>query len=94
MNVTKQLVTLPVVDSGQVVALSEPPVVPGDSVKVTVPVGAFVADVVSATVAVTLAVQLDPPNGIVQLTAATLVEVLSLDVAVTVIVAEVLVLVP
>lgn len=77
----------------QVVALNEPPVVPAVNVKVIVPVGVFVGVVVSATVAATLAVQLVPPNAIVQLTAPTLVEVLSLPVAVTVTVAAALLLV-
>lgn len=57
--------------------LRDPPVVPGVNVNVTVPVGAFVAVVVSATVAVTLAVQLVLPRGMLQVTAPTVVEVLS-----------------
>jgi hypothetical protein len=77
VNVAEQLVTLAVVDNVQVVEMREPPVVPGVRVNVTVPVGAFVAAVVSATVAMTLAEQLLPPNAIVQLTAPTLVDVLS-----------------
>lgn len=75
------------------VALKEPPVVPTVSVNVTIPVGVFVGVVVSVTVAVTGAVQLDPPNGMLQLIFATLVEVLSLGVDATVIVAAALVLV-
>jgi hypothetical protein len=80
-------------ESMQVVALKEPPVVPAVKVKVTVPVGVFVEVVVSVTVATTFAVQLVPPKGIVQLTFPTLVDVLSLPVAVTVTVAAALVLV-
>jgi hypothetical protein len=90
VNVTEQV---PVDDKVQVLALSEPPVVPDVRVKVTVPPGIFEAVVVSTTVAATLAVQLAPPSAILQLTAPTLVEVLSLPVAVTEIVAAVLVLV-
>lgn len=77
----------------QLVALNEPPVVPAVRVKVTVPEGVFAGVVVSATVATTLAVQLVPPNAIVQLTFGTDVEVLSLAVTATVIVAAALVLV-
>ena len=77
----------------QVVALKEPPVVPTVNVNVTIPVGVFVEVVVSATIAVTGAVQLEPPNGMLQLTFATLVEVLSFGVDATVIAAAALVLV-
>jgi hypothetical protein len=90
---TEQLVTPAVVDNVQVVELRDPPVVPGVRVKVTEPVGAFVEVVVSTTVATTLAEQLLPPNAILQLTASTEVDVLSFPVAVTVTVAELLVLV-
>lgn len=76
----------------QVVALNEPPVVPAVSAKVTVPVGVFAGVVVSATVAVTEEVQLDPPREMLHVTFGTEVEVLSFAVAVTVTVAEVLVL--
>lgn len=93
VKVTEQLVTLDTVDSVQDGELRLPPVVPAVRVKVTVPVGALDAVVVSATVAVTVAVQLVPPSAIVQLTAPTLVDVLSLAVAVTVTVAAELVLV-
>ena len=86
VNMTEQLVTPAVIDKLQVVADSEPPVVPAVSVNVTVPVGEFAAVVVSTTVAVTEAVQLVPPNAIVQLTAPTLVDVPSFA---TVIVPEV-----
>lgn len=89
MNVTEHV---PAVRLHEV-ALREPPVVPAVKVKVTVPVGVFAGVVVSAIVATTLAVQLDPPKAMVQLTAPTLVDVLSLAVAVTVIVAAELVLV-
>jgi hypothetical protein len=67
----------------QLVALNEPPVEPAVNVKVTVPAGVFDAVVVSVTVAVTEAVQLVPPNGMLQLTFATVVEVLSFKVEVT-----------
>jgi hypothetical protein len=67
-------------ESIQVVALKEPPVVPTVNVKVTVPVGVFAGVEVSATVATTLAVQLVPPNGMLQLTFGTVVEVLSFRV--------------
>jgi hypothetical protein len=77
----------------QVVALKEPPVLPGVNVKVTVPVGVFAGVVVSATVAATEVVQLDPPKAMLQLTVGTLVEVASFAVALTVTVATVLVLV-
>lgn len=90
---TEQLVTPPVVDSVQVVVLRLPPVVPGVRVKVNVPVGAFEAVVVSATVAVTEAVQLAAPSAMLQLTFGTVVVVASFDDLVTVIVAEGLLLV-
>lgn len=77
VKVTEQLVTLAIVDRVQVGALNVPPVVPVVSVKVTVPEGEFEAVVVSATVAVTVAVQLVPPSAIVQLTGPRLVDVLS-----------------
>ncbi len=93
VKVTEQLVTPDTVDSVQVGEFRLPPVVPALSVNVTVPVGAFEGVVVSATVAVTDAVQLVPPNAMLQLTLPTLVNVLSLPVAVTVTVAAVLVLV-
>ena len=93
VNVTEQLVTPDVVDKEQVDELREPPVVPGVNEKVTVAVGAFVEVVVSATVATIFAVQLLPPNGIVQLTAPTEVDELSFPVAVTVTVATGLALV-
>jgi hypothetical protein len=90
VNVTEQL---PAEDNAQLLAFSDPPVVPGVSVKVTEPVGAFEAVVVSVTVAVTVAVQLVAPNAILQLTLPILVEVLSLPVTVTETVAAELVLV-
>lgn len=89
VNVTEQLPA----ESVHVVALNEPPVVPGVNVNVTVPLGVLVAVVVSPTVAATLAVQLVPPNAIVQLTFGTEVEVLSFEATVTVMVAGALVLV-
>jgi hypothetical protein len=64
-------------DSEQVAGLNDPPVVPAVSVKVTVPPGVFVGVVVSVTVAVAEAVQLVPPNAMVQLTLATDVVVVS-----------------
>jgi hypothetical protein len=89
VNMTEQLPA----ESVQVVVLKEPPVVPAVNVKVTMPVGMLVDVVVSVTLAATEAVQLVPPNAMLQLTFATLVDVLSLPVAVTVIVAAELVLV-
>lgn len=93
VNITKQLVTPAVVVKTQVGELKVPPVVPAVRVNVTVPDGEFAAVVVSTTVATTFAVQLVPPRAIVQLTAPTLVDVLSLGVEVTVILAAALVLV-
>ena len=93
VNVTEQLATPTVVERVHEVALRVPPVEPGVRVKVTVPVGEFVAVVVSATVAVTTAVQLDPPSAILQEIFGTLVEVLSLAVPETVTVAAALALV-
>ena len=84
MKVTEQLVTPAVVDKLQVLELRLPPVVPGVSVNVTVPVGAFEAVVVSATVAVTDAAQLVLPRAMLQLTFGTVVEVLSFRVKVTI----------
>src|SRR2546422_8874791 len=68
VNITEQLVKPDTVDNAQVGELRLPPVVPAVSVNVTVPVGAFEGVVVSATVAVTEAVQLVPPNAMLQLT--------------------------
>src|SRR2546426_12382391 len=93
VNVTEQLVTPDTVESVQVGELRLPPVVPAVSVNVIVPVGAFEGVVVSATVAVTDAVQLVPPNAMLQLTLPTLVDVLSFDETVTVTDAAELVLV-
>ncbi|SRR6266566_4702378 len=84
VKVTEQLVTPDVVDKLQVGELREPPVVPAVSVNVTVPAGALEGVVVSATVAVTDAVQLFEPNAMLQLTFPTLVEVLSFAVKVTI----------
>jgi hypothetical protein len=91
--VTEHVVTPAFVDRLHEADDRLPPVVPAVSVKVTVPVGEFAAVVVSATVAVTDEVQLDPPSAIVQLTLGTVVEVLSLDVEDTVTVAAAPVLV-
>jgi hypothetical protein len=77
VNVTEQLVTAAVVDKIQVAELKVPPVVPAVNVRVTVPVGEFEAVAVLTTVAITEAVQLEPPNAILQLIFPTLVEVLS-----------------
>jgi len=93
VNVTEQLVTPDVVNKLQVLELRLPPVVPAARVNVTAPVGALEGVVVSATVAVTEAVQLVAPNAMLQLTFPTLVEVLSFDETVTVTVAMPLVLV-
>ena len=93
VNVTEHLVTPEMVDRVQVGELRLPPVVPGVNVNVTVPVGKFEPVVVSATVAMTEAVQLLAPSAMLQLTFPTLVEVLSLLVTVTVTVAAALVLV-
>src|SRR5438552_3954958 len=93
VKVTEQLVTPDVVDKLQVGERSEERRVGKDSVNVTVPAGALEAVVVSATVAVTEAIQLVPPNAISQLTFPTLVDVLSCDEAVTVTLAAELVLV-
>ena len=62
VKVTEQLPP----DNIQVLELSEPPVVPGVNVKVTVPVGVFDGVVMSATVTMTLVVQLVPPAGMLQ----------------------------
>jgi hypothetical protein len=88
VNMTEQVP----VESVQLVELNEPPVVPGVNANVTVPVGVSVDVVVSTTVAVTEAVQLVPPNAMLQLTFGTEVEVLSFAVADTVTVALALVL--
>src|SRR2546425_12688984 len=93
VKVTEQLVIPDTVDSVQVGELRLPPVVPAVSVNVTVPVGAFEGVVVSATGAVAEAVQLVPPNAMLQLTLPTLVDVLSFDETVTVTDAAELVLV-
>ena len=93
VNVTEQLVTPDVVNKLQVLELRLPPVVPAARVNVTAPVGTLEGVVVSATVAVTEAVQLVAPNAMLQLTFPTLVEVLSFDETVTVTVAMPLVLV-
>lgn len=74
VNVTEQL---PAEDNVQLLALNDPPVVPGVNVKVTEPVGVFEAVVVSVTVAVTLAVQPVAPSAILQLTLPIPVDVLS-----------------
>jgi len=93
VNMTEQLVTPCTVDRLQVLELRLPPVVPAVSVNVTVPVAALEGVVVSATVAMTEAVQLLAPKAILQLTFPTLVDVLSLPVEVTVTVTTALVLV-
>ena len=65
-------------DNVQVLELNEPPVVPAVSVKVTVPVGTLAGLVVSATVAVKVAVQLVALSPMLQLASGTLVLVASL----------------
>ncbi len=87
LRVTEQLPD----DKAQLAALRVPGV-PEDNVKLTLPVGVLEALVVSATVAVTVAEQLVAPSAILQLTSATLVEVLSLPVTVTVMIATELML--
>jgi hypothetical protein len=77
VKISPQLVTPDTVPNVQDVKSKLPPVVPGVTVNVTVPVGAFDAVVVSTTCVWTLTVQLLPPRGIMQLTLNTVVEVLS-----------------
>ena len=93
VNMTEQLVVPDVVDSVHVGELRLPPVVPGVSMNVTVPVGALDAVVVSTTVAETEVAQLVAPIAMLQLIFGTLVDVLSLAVLVTVTVAAALLLV-
>jgi hypothetical protein len=83
VNVTEQLVTPDAVDSVQLLALREPPVVPTVKAKLTLPPGALEAVVVSMTVAVTLVVQLLAPSAMLQLTLPTPVEVLSFATVMT-----------
>ena len=78
VKLTKQL---PAEDSAQLLALREPPVVPAVKAKLTLPPGVFEAVVVSMTVEVTLAVQLVAPRTMLQVTAPTLVDVLSFATA-------------
>src|SRR5437667_3175347 len=68
MKVNELLLTADMRDKLQFGELREPPVVPAVSVNVTVPAGALEGVVVSATVAVTEAVQLLAPKAILQLT--------------------------
>ncbi len=89
VNVTEQLPA----DNVHVLELNKPPVVPAVSVKVTVPVGTLAGLVVSATVAVKVAVQLVALSPMLQLTSGTVVIVASFEVTVTVMVATALVLV-
>ena len=79
-KVTEQLPA----DRIQLEALRVPPVVPADSVKVTVPVGVREAVVVSVTVAV----HVDVPPMLIGVAHETAVDVLSNGVGVTVIVFE------
>ena len=92
VKVTEQVVTPDAVERVQVSELREPPVVPADRVKVTVPVGEFDGVVVSGTVAVIVAVQLAPPSAMLQLASGTVVVVESRDDTVTVIAAAALAL--
>lgn len=88
VRLTEQLVTLAVVDKEQLAATV--PTAVFDETKLTLPVGALAGVVVSATVAV----QVEIPVGMIVLgLQATLVDVLSFPVTVTVMAAEVLVLV-
>src|SRR5437667_12775850 len=91
--VSKSDVTPYVVDKLQVGELREPPVVPAVSVNVTVPAGALEGVVVSATVAVTEAVQLRSEERRVGKACRTRVDVLHFDETVTVTVAAELALV-
>src|SRR5438552_764036 len=84
VKVTEQLVTPDVVDKLQVAELREPPVVPAASVNINALSLHDALPILSATVAVTEAIQLVPPNAILQLTFPTLVDVLSFDETVTV----------
>src|SRR5438874_1553991 len=93
VKVTEQLVTQIGRASCREREHREEPVVPADSVNVTVPAGALEAVVVSATVAVTEAIQLVPHNAISQLTSTSLEFRLVFDESVTVTVAAELVLV-
>lgn len=88
VNVTEQLLK----DNMQVFPLSEPPVLPAVRANVTKPIGTLVEVVMSTTVAVTAAEQLAAPDGMLQLTFETAIDVASLGVAVTMTVAEELVL--
>ena len=88
VKITEQLVTLAVVDRVQLAPTKPTPAF--DETKLTLPVGALPGVVVSATVAV----HVETPVGtIVPGLQATPVDVLSLPVTVTVMVAEALVLV-
>ena len=78
VKVTKQL---PAEDRVQLLAPREPPAVPTVKAKLTLPPGVFEAVVVSVTVEVTLVVQLVAPRAILQVTAPTLVDVLSFATA-------------
>jgi hypothetical protein len=82
VNITEQLVTPDTVDSVQLLAIREPPVVPAVKAKFTVPPGEFEAVVVSITVAVTLDVQLVAPSAMLQATLPTLVDVLSFAIVI------------
>lgn len=84
VNVTEQVVPVEPVDNVQLFALSEPPVVPGFSVKVTDPLGVFVEAVRSETIASIVRVQLLPPRGILQVPPVTSVLVISVGLVVTV----------
>src|SRR5438309_1094809 len=93
VKVTEQQIGRASCREREVGELSEPPVVTAVNVNVTVPAGALEAVVVSATVAVTEAIQLVPHFRLLQLPSPTLVDVLSFDETVTVTVAAELVLV-
>src|SRR5207253_617932 len=93
VKVTEQLVTPDVVDKLQVGELRERSEEHTSELQSRGQVVCREALVVSATVAVTEAIQLVPPNAILQLTFPTLVDVLSFDDTVTVIFLDELVLV-
>lgn len=61
--------------SVQVLELNEPPVAPAVKVKVTVPVGPFDPLVVSVTAVITATVQVVEPDGMLQLTFPTVIDV-------------------
>src|SRR5438477_149044 len=79
VKVTEQLVTPDVVDKLQVGELRERKSTRLNTSHMTVSYAALESEEISATVAVTEAIQLVPPNAILQLTFPTLVDVLFFD---------------